>query len=150
MSWILKIFFEELIMRKLLMVLSGLQVVLTQSSATASWLLQSVLQMHFKNIWSCYELPVAEMLSLEWPETVIEQLVGRQGQTRGAQVRGMHLSDQRRWSQDPPLLRPHLRVGNGGEDTLIEMSAHARLSEGKKIFFLCFCDCCIWACSHLL
>jgi len=28
-----------------------------------------------------------------WPETVIEHLVGRQGQPREAQVQAMHLSD---------------------------------------------------------
>ena len=52
-------------------------------------------------------LCVAEMLSRL--ETVIEHLVGRQGQPRGTQVHAMDLS------QDPPLLRLHLRVGSGGE-----------------------------------
>jgi len=28
-----------------------------------------------------------------WPETVIEHLLGRQGQPRGAQLHAMHLSD---------------------------------------------------------
>jgi len=45
---------------------------------------------------------------------VIEQLVGRQGQPRGAQVHTMHLSDRKEWRQDPPLPSPHLRVGSGG------------------------------------
>jgi len=45
---------------------------------------------------------------------VIEHLVGRQGQTRGAQLHTIHLSDWKGWSQDPPLPRPHLRVANGG------------------------------------
>ena len=48
-------------------------------------------------------------------ETVIEHLVGRQGQPRRAQVYAMQLSDQKGWSQDPPLPRPHLRVGSRGE-----------------------------------
>jgi len=30
-----------------------------------------------------------------WLETVIEHLVGRQGQSRGAQVHAMHLCDQK-------------------------------------------------------
>jgi len=50
-----------------------------------------------------------------WLELVIEHLVGRQGQPRGPQVHVMHLSDQKGWSHDPPLSRPHLRVGSGGE-----------------------------------
>ena len=33
-----------------------------------------------------------------WPETVIEHLVGRQGQPKGAQVHAMHLIDQKGWS----------------------------------------------------
>ena len=48
-------------------------------------------------------------------EPVIEHLVGRQGQPRGAQVYAMCLSDSKGWSQDPPLPRPHLRVGSGGK-----------------------------------
>ena len=40
---------------------------------------------------------------------------GRQGQTRGAQVKAMHLNDQKGWSQDPPLPRPHLRAGSASE-----------------------------------
>ena len=50
-----------------------------------------------------------------WPEAVIEHLMGRQGQPRGAQLYAVHLSDQKSWSQDPPLPRPRLRVGSGGE-----------------------------------
>ena len=30
----------------------------------------------------------------------------------------MNLSDWKGWSQDPPLPRPHLRVGSGGEGDL--------------------------------
>ena len=49
------------------------------------------------------------------PKTVIEHLVGRQGQARGVQVHAMYLSDWNRWSQDAALPRPHLRVSSGGE-----------------------------------
>ena len=70
---------------------------------------------------------VVEMLS----ETVIEHLVGRQGQPRGAQVHEMFLSDQMRWSQDAPLPRPHLRVGSGGRGILLEIPVYLRSSEGK-------------------
>ena len=56
-------------------------------------------------------------------EPVIEHLVGRQGQPRGAQVYAVQLSDQKGWSQDPPLPRPHLRVGRGGKDILVEILA---------------------------
>ena len=49
-------------------------------------------------------------------EPVIEQLVGRQGQPRGAQVPAMWLSEDRKGqSQDTPIPRPHLSVGRGGE-----------------------------------
>ena len=50
-----------------------------------------------------------------WPEAVIEHLVGRQGQRRGAQVHAVHLSNQKGWSQDRPLPTPRLRVGSEGE-----------------------------------
>lgn len=50
------------------------------------------------------------------PEVVIEHLVGRQGQPRGAQAYAMYLSDRKGWNQDSPLPRPHLRAGSGGED----------------------------------
>jgi len=58
-----------------------------------------------------------EMTTLQL-EPVIEHLVGRQGQLRGAQVHAMYLSEQKGRSQDPPLPRPHLRVGSGGESVL--------------------------------
>jgi len=48
-------------------------------------------------------------------EAVIEHLGGRQGQSRGAQVHAIHLCDQKGWSKDPPLPRPHLRVGRRGK-----------------------------------
>ena len=56
-----------------------------------------------------------------WLEAVIEHLMGRQGQPRGAQVHAKNLSDQNRWSQDPPLPRPHLRTGSGGKGVLLEI-----------------------------
>jgi len=68
-----------------------------------------------------------------WPEPVIEHLVGRQGQPRGAQVHAVYLSDQKGWSQDPPLLRANLRVGSGGEGILLEILAYLRPSEGKQL-----------------
>ena len=70
------------------------------------------------------------------PEAVIEHLGGRQGQPRGAQVHVMNLSDRKGWSRDPPLPRPHLRVGSGGEGILVEVSVYLRSSEGKQL--LCF------------
>ena len=53
-------------------------------------------------------------------EAVIEHLVGRQGQPRGAQLHAMPLSDWKGRSQDPPLPRPHLWVGSGGKGILSE------------------------------
>uniref|UniRef100_A0A8V0Y9V1 Myotrophin n=1 Tax=Gallus gallus TaxID=9031 RepID=A0A8V0Y9V1_CHICK len=38
----------------------------------------------------------------------------------------MCLSDRKGWSQDPPLPRPHLRVGSGGKGILLEVSAYLR------------------------
>ena len=46
---------------------------------------------------------------------------------------GMHLNDRKEWSQDPPLPRPHLRVGSGGKDICPEIPAYLRPSEGKQI-----------------
>ena len=59
--------------------------------------------------------------------------MGRQSQPRGAQVYALYLSDQKGWSQDPPLPGPHLRVGNGSKGILLEISAYLRLSKGKQI-----------------
>jgi len=67
-------------------------------------------------------------------EAVIEHLVERQGQPRGAQLYAIHLSDQKGWSQDPPLPRPHLRVGSGSKGILLEIAAYLRLSKGKQLF----------------
>ena len=65
----------------------------------------------------------------------------------------MHLSGQKGWSQDPPLPRPHLRVGSGSDGFLLEIPVYLRSSKGRQIFFfLCFSvhNCCIWAYPHLL
>ena len=58
----------------------------------------------------------------------------------------------RGWSQDPPLPKPHLRVGSGQEGILLEIPAYLRPSEGKQLlsFVSCVCDCCIWANPNLL
>ena len=94
---------------------------------------------------------------------MIEHLVGRQGQARGAQVHATDLNDWKCWSQDPSLPRPHLKVGSGGKSILLEMAAYLRLSVGKEIgFFFCCCwfvclfvfcffvhSCCISACCRL-
>ena len=59
----------------------------------------------------------------------------------------MQLTDQKDWSQDPPLPRPHLRVGSGGKDVLLEIPAYVRPSKGKQFFsfvsvsMLCLCLC---------
>ena len=63
---------------------------------------------------------------------MIEHLVGRLGQPRGAQLHAVHLSDWNGWSQDPPLSRPHLRVDSGGKGILLEILAYLRPSEGKQ------------------
>ena len=61
----------------------------------------------------------------------MEHLVGRQSQPRGAQVHAIQLNGQEGWSQDPPLLRPHLRTGIGWEDILLVISVYLWPSEGK-------------------
>ena len=66
-----------------------------------------------------------------WPEPVIEQLVGRQGQHRGAQVHAVCLTDQHGHSQDLFLPRPHLRVGSGGRGILLELPTYLGSSKGK-------------------
>ena len=66
-------------------------------------------------------------------EPVIEHLVGRQGQPKGAQVHAMQVNDREGWSQDPPLPRPHLRVGSGGTNILLEINVYLRLSEAKQL-----------------
>ena len=58
--------------------------------------------------------------------------MGRQGQPRGAQVHVTNLSDQKGWSQDPLLCRPHLRVGSGGRGILLQVPVYLRSFEGKQ------------------
>jgi len=65
------------------------------------------------------------------PETVIEHLVGRQGQPRGAQLCVMCMSDQKGRSQDLPLSRPRLSVRSGGKGISLE-----RPSKGKQLLSL--------------
>ena len=61
--------------------------------------------------------------------------MGRQGQPRGTQVYAVHLNNWKGWSQDPPLPRPHLRAGSGGEGFLLEIPVYVRPSKGKQFFF---------------
>ena len=97
-------------------------------------------------------LPMCSENAKSQLEAVIEHLVERQGQPRGAQLYAIHLSDQKGWSQDPPLPRPHLRVGSGSKDVSLEIPAYMRSSKGKQAFFLyfCMCHCYMWVCPHLL
>ena len=83
-------------------------------------------------------------------ETLIEHLVGRQGQPRGAQVHAVHLCNWKGWSQDPSLPRPHLRVDSGGKGISLEILVYLRPSKGKQLLYFCACDCCIWASPYLL
>ena len=48
-------------------------------------------------------------------------------------MQAMHLSHQKGWSQDPPLPRPHLRVGSGGKDILLEIPTYLRPSKAKQL-----------------
>ena len=59
--------------------------------------------------------------------------MGRQGQPRGAQGSATHLCDWKGGSQDPPLPRPLLRVGSGGEGILLEIPVYLRPSAGKQL-----------------
>ena len=56
-----------------------------------------------------------------------------------AQVHAVHLSNQKGWSQDPPLPSPHLRVGSGDRDVLLEIPVYLRLFEGKQLFGFISC-----------
>jgi len=73
--------------------------------------------------------------------TVIEHLVGRQGQPMGAQVHAMYLNDQKGWSQDPPLPRPHLWVNAWDPWGFLLVS---------RFFPLSLYLCCVWAYPHLM
>ena len=79
----------------------------------------------WKEVWECSRNAKSQL------EAVIEHLLGRQGQPRGARVHVMCLSDQKGWSQGPPLPRPHLTVGSGGEGGLVEIPEYLRPSEGR-------------------
>ena len=50
-------------------------------------------------------------------------------------IGAMHLSDWKGWSQDPPLPRPHLRVGSKGRGIFLEISVYLVPSEGKQVLF---------------
>ena len=104
---------------------------------------------HDKNMLSHQTGPAVEMLhSLkQWLSTWQE---GRAN--LGSSGACNALNDQRGWSQDPSLPRPHLRVGSGGEKISLEIPAYGRSFRGKQFFFLCFCvqGCYTGACSHLL
>ena len=70
----------------------------------------------------------------------MEHLVKRQGQPRGAQVYAMQLSAQKGWSQDPPLPRPHLKVGSGGKGLSLDVPVCLGSSEGKQLLsFISVC-----------
>ena len=49
---------------------------------------------------------------------------------------GLLRSMQCTWVQDPPLPRPHLRVGSRGQRISLGVLAYLRLSEGKRLLFL--------------
>jgi len=72
-------------------------------------------------------------------EMVIEHLVGRQGQPRGAQVHAMQPNDQKGWSQNPPLPQPHLRAGSGGGGLLLAVSVYLGSLKVSSFFPLCLC-----------
>jgi len=82
---------------------------------------------------------------------VIEYLVGREGQPRGAQVHAMHLSGRNGWIQDPLLPRPHWRAGSGGEvissgDPCLPVDLTGLLKVSSFFpLFLCAHCCCITA-----
>jgi len=59
---------------------------------------------------------------------------------------------QKGWRLDPSPHRPHLRVGSGGDGSLLEIPAYLRCSEGKQLFFLRFSahSCCICSCPCLV
>ena len=60
--------------------------------------------------------------------------MGRQGQPWGAQVHAMPLSDQKGWSENPPLPRLQLWVISGHESIFLVIPACLRSSEGKQLF----------------
>lgn len=64
-------------------------------------------------------------------EAVVEHRVG-------SQVHEMILSDQKVWSQDPPLPRSHLRVGSGGEHILLVLLSTWGLWKVSRTFLFVF------------
>ena len=66
---------------------------------------------------------------------MIEHLVGRQGQPRGAQLHAMQCIERPEGlSQDASLPSPHLRAGSGGEGISLENPECLRPSKGKQLF----------------
>jgi len=66
------------------------------------------------------------------PEAVMEHLVGRQGQPRGAQVHAMYWVIGQVEPGSAPF-SPHLRVGSGGEGLSGDPCVTLRPSKGKQI-----------------
>lgn len=85
-------------------------------------------------------------------EPVIEQLVGRQGEPRVAQVHAMLLKDWKGWIQDSPLPRPYSRVDSGGKgisgDPCLPFQGFLRVSRFFFSLFLCP-QLLHWAYPHL-
>jgi len=74
---------------------------------------------------------------------------GRQGQPRGAQVHAMYLSDWRGGARMHPF--PDLIEGLAVEVRACHWTSLLTWGLLKvSSSFLCFCSCCIWACSLLL
>ena len=48
----------------------------------------------------------------------------------------MQLSAQKGWSQDPPLPRPHLKVGSRSKGISLEFLVYLRPFEGKQLLSL--------------
>ena len=53
-------------------------------------------------------------------------------------MHAMYLNDWKGQSQDPPLPRPHLRVGSGGKGVLLEIHVNLRPFEGKQLLSFVF------------
>ena len=59
--------------------------------------------------------------------------MGRQDQSRGAQVHAMPLSDQKGWILAPPLSRSHLSVSIRDKVILLDIPAYLESSKGKRL-----------------
>lgn len=68
----------------------------------------------------------------------MEHLVGKQSQSRVAQVHVMHQSDRKGWSQHLTLPRLHLRVGSGRGGSLWSSLLPWGLLRVIRFFFLSF------------